>query len=56
MESGLRSRDRGMPEEFNRIVTDRLGDHLFVTEPEWKRTIWSRKAPVPIGFIWSGIP
>lgn len=32
VESGLRSNDMDMPEEINRILTDRISDMMFVTE------------------------
>jgi UDP-N-acetylglucosamine 2-epimerase (non-hydrolysing) len=32
LESGLRSEDRTMPEEINRLLTDEISDYFFITE------------------------
>jgi len=39
VEAGLRSFDRTMPEEVNRVVTDHLSDLLFVTEESGLRNL-----------------
>jgi UDP-N-acetylglucosamine 2-epimerase (non-hydrolysing) len=39
VEAGLRSFDRGMPEEINRIMTDHVSDLLFVTEESGRRNL-----------------
>lgn len=45
VEAGLRSFDRAMPEEINRIVTDQLSDLLFVTEESGIRNLKNEGVP-----------
>jgi UDP-N-acetylglucosamine 2-epimerase (non-hydrolysing) len=45
IESGLRSFDDTMPEEYNRIVTDELSDLLFVTEQSGLDNLNKEKKP-----------
>src|SRR5262245_61764181 len=45
IEAGLRSSDRSMPEEINRIVTDSVSDLLFTTEESGNRNL--RREGVP---------
>jgi len=45
IEAGLRSFDRGMPEEINRVLTDQLSDHLFVHSPEARDHLLAERRP-----------
>jgi UDP-N-acetylglucosamine 2-epimerase (non-hydrolysing) len=41
VEAGLRSFDRSMPEEINRILTDQISDLLFVTESSGLKNLFA---------------
>ncbi len=45
VEAGLRSFDRSMPEEINRVLTDHLSEVLFTTEPSGNNNL--RKEGIP---------
>src|SRR5437763_8404168 len=45
VEAGLRSFDRSMPEEINRIVTDAISDLLFVSEPSGRENLAREGVP-----------
>ena len=45
VEAGLRSGDRKMPEEINRILTDSISDYLFVTEQAGYDNLTSEGVP-----------
>jgi UDP-N-acetylglucosamine 2-epimerase (non-hydrolysing) len=45
LEAGLRSRDRSMPEELNRIVTDALADLLWTPSPDGDENLRAEGIP-----------
>jgi UDP-N-acetylglucosamine 2-epimerase (non-hydrolysing) len=45
VEAGLRSQDRAMPEEINRLVTDALSDLHFTSEPSGNRHLAEEGVP-----------
>ncbi len=52
LESGLRSLDRGMPEEINRILTDQITEMFFVTEQSgWDNLIAEGKSEDQLYFV-----
>ncbi len=46
LEAGLRSRDRDMPEEINRLVTDVLSDVLWTPSPDGDENLRAEGVPV----------
>lgn len=46
LEAGLRSRDRTMPEEINRIVTDTLSDLLWTPSPDADENLLNEGIPL----------
>lgn len=52
IESGLRSFDRSMPEEINRLLTDEISDYYFVTEQSgWDNLIKEGRNKENIFFV-----
>lgn len=45
VEAGLRSMDREMPEEINRLLTDQISDYLFITEQSAQRNLLLENIP-----------
>ncbi|MAF84705.1 MAG: UDP-N-acetylglucosamine 2-epimerase (non-hydrolyzing) [Chromatiales bacterium] len=45
LEAGLRSRDRTMPEEINRLVTDSIADVLWTPSPDGDENLLSEGVP-----------
>lgn len=45
VEAGLRSFDRGMPEEINRVLTDAISELLLTSEPDGERNLLREGRP-----------
>lgn len=45
IEAGLRSYDRSMPEEINRVITDHIADHLYAPTPKSKEILVGEGIP-----------
>src|SRR5690606_6126017 len=45
LEAGLRSRDRRMPEEINRLVTDAIADVLWTPSPDANENLLAEGVP-----------
>jgi len=45
VEAGLRSFDKAMPEEHNRVATDKISDYLFVTEQSGMDNLAQEQVP-----------
>ncbi len=55
VEAGLRSGDRSMPEEINRVLTDGIADWLYTSEPEADENLSREGIPaervIPVGNV-----
>jgi UDP-N-acetylglucosamine 2-epimerase (non-hydrolysing) len=51
VEAGLRSFDRTMPEEINRVLTDQVSNLLFTTSPEAEAHLEHEGAPGEVHFV-----
>lgn len=51
VEAGLRSFDRTMPEEVNRVLVDNMSEHLFVTEPSGLSNLLAERVPGKIHLV-----
>jgi len=51
IEAGLRSFDRTMPEEINRVLVDNISEQLFATEPSAVANLVAEKVPGKIHLV-----
>ena len=54
VEAGLRSQDRGMPEEINRVLTDQISDLLFTPSIDGNQNLL-REGVAATKSIWSAM-